>query len=67
VLVSCGPDNKLVSGRCMSTDRYVHGSLRVMFGLAQAAFPERFPSQRRYRFDWDMPSLYRCEVIRRTL
>ena len=38
-----------------------------MFGLVQEAFPERFPSDRPYRFDWDKPSLYRCDVIRSEL
>ena len=38
-----------------------------MFGLAQEAFPERFPSERPYRFDWDKPSMYRCDVIRSEL
>jgi len=37
------------------------------FGLLQEAFPDKFPSQRPYRFDWDKPSLYRCEVIRSEL
>jgi len=32
VLTPCGLDNVLVAGRCISTDRYVHGSIRVMPG-----------------------------------
>jgi hypothetical protein len=35
------------------------------FGLLQEAFPDRFPSERPFRFDWDKPSMYRCDVIRR--
>ena len=35
------------------------------FGLLQEAFPARFPSERSYRFDWDAPAAYRCEVIAR--
>ena len=37
------------------------------FGLLQEAFPDKFPSRRPYRFDWDKPSLYNCEVIRSEL
>jgi hypothetical protein len=35
------------------------------FGLLAEAFPEGFPSQRPYRFDWDRPSMYQCDVIAR--
>jgi hypothetical protein len=44
-----------------------HGVLAVVhtFGLLQEAFPDRFPSRRPYRFDWDQPEMYRCDVIRR--
>jgi hypothetical protein len=35
------------------------------FGLLQEAFPDRFPSERPYRFDWDKPAMYRCDAIRR--
>jgi hypothetical protein len=44
-----------------------HGVLAIVhtFGLLQEAFPQRFPSQRRFRFDWDQPAMYRCDVIRR--
>jgi hypothetical protein len=34
-----------------------------MFSLLQEAFPDRFPSERPYRYDWDKPSMYRCKVI----
>ena len=42
-----------------------HWMLAVVhtFGLLQEQFPDRFPSQRPYRFDWDKPSMYRCDVI----
>ena len=44
-----------------------HGVLAIVhaFGLLQEAFPDRLPSERPYRFDWDKPSMYRCDVIRR--
>lgn len=44
-----------------------HGVLAIVhtFGLLQEAFPDRFPSRRPYRFDWDQPAMYRCDVIRR--
>lgn len=35
------------------------------FGLLQEAFPEEFPSERPYRFDWDKLELYACEIIAR--
>ena len=48
-------------------DQSTHGVLAIVhtFGLLQEAFPDRFPSERPYRFDWDKPSMYRCDVIRR--
>lgn len=35
------------------------------FGLLQEAFPERFPSERPYRFDWDRPAMYAWSLVRR--
>jgi hypothetical protein len=34
------------------------------FGLLQEVFPEEYPSERPYRFDWDKLDLYDCEIIR---
>lgn len=44
-----------------------HNMLAVVhtFGLLQEVFRDQFPSERPYRFDWDQPSMYRCDVIRR--
>lgn len=56
-------------------DYYAHNAEKVManphwmlavvhtFGLLQEAFPEKYPSQRPYRFDWDKPAMYYCDVI----
>ena len=42
-----------------------HWALSIVhtFGLLQEAFPERFPSERPFRFDWDLPGMYHCDVI----
>jgi hypothetical protein len=32
-------------------------------GFLQEVFPDEFPSQPQYRFDWDKPELFRCDVI----
>jgi hypothetical protein len=47
--------------------QHTHRVLAIVhtFGLLQEAFPDRFPSERPFRFDWDKPSMYRCDVIRR--
>ena len=44
-----------------------HWMLAVVhtFGLLQEALPGAFPSRRPFRFDWDRPEMYRCEVIAR--
>jgi hypothetical protein len=56
-------------------DYYAHHAEQIManphwmlavvhtFGLLQEAFPDKYPSQRPYRFDWDKPSMYHCDVI----
>lgn len=46
-----------------------HSMLAVVhaLGLLQEAFPEDFSSARPWRFDWDRPSLFRCELLRREL
>jgi hypothetical protein len=43
-----------------------HHALAVThtFGLLQEAFPDEYPSQRPYRFDWDRTSLYDSQTIR---
>jgi hypothetical protein len=33
------------------------------FGLLQETFADDYPSQQPYRFDWDVPALYRCDAI----
>ena len=42
-----------------------HGVLAIVhaFGLLQEAFPDQFPSERPYRFDWDKPEMCRCDAI----
>lgn len=42
-----------------------HWALSIVhtFGLLQEAFPERFPSEWPFRFDWDRPAMYHCDVI----
>lgn len=34
------------------------------FGLLQEAFPDEYPAERSYRFDWDKLEMYVCDVIR---
>jgi hypothetical protein len=34
-----------------------------ILGLIQEVLPDRFPSSPRYRFDWDLPTLYRSRAI----
>jgi len=34
------------------------------FALLQEAFPEEFPSEPAYRFDWDKAWMYSCDAIR---
>jgi hypothetical protein len=34
------------------------------FGLLQEAFPDEYPSERPYRFDWDKLEMFQCDVIR---
>jgi hypothetical protein len=38
-------------------------SLTHSFGLLQETFPDEYPSQRPYRFDWDVPALYEVDAI----
>lgn len=38
-------------------------SIAHTLGLLQEAFPDEYPSQRPYRFHWDDPRQYRCDVI----
>jgi hypothetical protein len=33
------------------------------FGILQEAFPDDFPSDPPYRFDWDRPHVFHCDVI----
>lgn len=40
-------------------------ALTHTFGLLQETFPDEYRSERPYRFEWDRPELYRCEVITR--
>src|SRR5690606_1186856 len=40
-------------------------SITHTFGLLQETFASDYPSQRPYRFDWDVPAFYRCDVIAR--
>jgi hypothetical protein len=46
---------------------HTHRTLAVThtFGLLQEAFPEEFPSERPYRFDWDRLDLYDSGTIRK--
>jgi hypothetical protein len=41
-----------------------HQTLAVThtFGLLQEVFPDHYPSQPSYRFDWDRLELYKCEI-----
>lgn len=43
-----------------------HSMLAVVhaIGLLQEAFPGDFSSSSRWRFDWDKPELFRCELLR---
>lgn len=38
-------------------------SLVHTFSLLQEQFPDRFPSHKPWRFDWERSEFYRCEVI----
>jgi hypothetical protein len=46
-----------------------HSMLAVThaIGLLSEAFPRDFPCSRPWRFDWDKPELFRCELIAREL
>jgi hypothetical protein len=38
-------------------------ALTHSFGLLQETFPDEYPSERPYRFDWDVPAFYQCDLI----
>jgi hypothetical protein len=46
-----------------------HSMLAVVhsIGLLSEAFPAEFSSSERWRFDWDKPELFRCEILRQEL
>mgnify|MGYP005813554123 CR=1 FL=1 len=46
-----------------------HGMLAVVhaLGLLSETFPEEFPASKPWRFDWDKPDLFRCDLIRQAL
>jgi hypothetical protein len=38
-------------------------SIAHTLGMLQEAFPDEYPSDPLYRFNWDKPVMYRCDVI----
>jgi hypothetical protein len=46
-----------------------HSMLAVVhaIGLLREVFPADFSSSHSWRFDWDKPELFRCELLRREL
>jgi len=46
-----------------------HAMLAVVhaLGLLAETFPEEFPASAPWRFDWDRPDLFRCDLLRREL